>query len=246
MSTTSRQMRAATFGRRRVFALVAGAILLATACAAPPPRPPEAGHAHGHDHAQGPLVHRFEHAEQWAPEFDDPARDAWQRPKDVVDAMEIQPGMTVADIGAGTGYFEPWLSRAAGATGSVLALDVEPDMVRYLNERAARERLTNVRPALVPMDDPKLPVAGVDRVLIVDTWHHIPDREGYAAKLRSGLKVGGMAFVVDFKLDAKHGPPPQHRLAAEQVARELAAGGLLARVAATSLPEQYIVVGARP
>jgi predicted methyltransferase len=239
-------MRVAAFGRRRVFALVAGPILLATACAAPPPRPPEAGHAHGHEHAQGPLVHRFEHAEQWAPEFDDPARDAWQRPKDVVDAMEIQPGMTVADIGAGTGYFEPWLSRAVGATGSVLALDVEPDMVRYLNERATRERLTNVRPALVPMDDPKLPVAGVDRVLIVDTWHHIPDREGYAAKLRSGLKVGGMAFVVDFKLDAKHGPPPQHRLAAEQVARELAAGGFLARVTATNLPEQYIVVGARP
>jgi predicted methyltransferase len=238
--------RTAQFGRRRVFALVAGAFLMATACAAPPPRPPEAGHAHGHDHAQGPLVHRFEHAEQWAPEFDDPARDAWQRPKDVVEAMEIVPGMTVADIGAGTGYFEPWLSRALGATGSVLALDVEPDMVRYLNERAARERLTNVRPALVSMDDPKLPVAGVDRVLIVDTWHHIPDREGYAAKLRSGLKVGGMAFVVDFKLDAKHGPPPQHRLAAEQVARELAAAGLLARVAATSLPEQYVVVGARP
>jgi nitrite reductase (NO-forming) len=70
-----------------------------------------------------------------------------------------------------------------------------------LNERTAREHLTNVRPALVPMDDPKLPAGGVDRVLIVDTWHHIPDREAYAAKLRSGLKVGGRALVVDFKLE---------------------------------------------
>jgi predicted methyltransferase len=230
---------------RRGFALGASTIvLLATACGGPAAPPSESGHAHAHGH--GPLVHRFEHAEQWAPEFDDPARDAWQQPKDVVDAMEIEPGMTVADIGAGTGYFEPWLSRAVGEKGTVLALDVEPDMVRYLHERAAREHLANVRPALVPMDDPKLPAGGVDRVLIVDTWHHIPDREAYATKVRSGLKAGGKAFVVDFKLDAKHGPPPHHRLDAEQVAHELTAGGLSARIATTTLPEQYVVIGARP
>ena len=234
---------------RWVSALGASAVVvLATACGSPPAPPPATGHGPetGHAHGHGPLVHRFEHAEQWAPRFDDPSRDAWQKPKDVVEAMEIQPGMTVADVGAGTGYFEPWLSRAVGESGTVLALDVEPDMVRYLNERAAREHLANVRPALAAMDDPKLPAGAVDRVLIVDTWHHIPDREAYAAKLRGGLKVGGRVFVVDFKLEAKHGPPPQHRLAAEQVARELTAGGLSARIAPTSLPEQYIVVGARP
>jgi SAM-dependent methyltransferase len=230
---------------RRFVALGASIALPAVACAAPPAPPPETAHAHG-DHAHGPLVHRFEHAEQWAPEFDDPARDAWQKPQDVIAAMEIEPGMTVADIGAGTGYFEPWLSRAVGAAGTVLALDLEPDMVRYLNERAAREHLANVRPALVALDDPKLPAGGVDRVLVVDTWHHIPDREAYAAKIRSGLKAGGKACIVDFKLDAKHGPPPHLRLAAEQVARELTAGGLAARVATTTLPEQYIVIGTRP
>jgi SAM-dependent methyltransferase len=128
----------------------------------------------------------------------------------------------------------------------VLALDVEPDMVRYLSERATREHLANVRPALVPIDDPKLPASGVDRVLIVDTWHHVPEREAYAAKLRRGLKSGGKVFVVDFKLDAKHGPPRQYRLAPEQVARELTAGGLSARIAPTNLAEQYVVVGTRP
>lgn len=230
--------------------------LQAAACGGPPARPPEGapshgqghdhGHGHGHAHAPGPLVHRFEHAEQWAPELDDPARDAWQRPKDVVDAMKIEPGMTVADVGAGTGYFEPWLSRAVGAKGTVLALDVEPDMVRYLTERAAREQLTNVRPALASTDDPKLPAGGVARVLVVDTWHHIADREAYAAKLRSGLAAGGEVFIVDFKLDAKRGPPPQHRLSPEQIVRELTAAGLVARIATTSLPEQYIVVGSRP
>lgn len=253
MSTTfSRHGHVSRFerGARGVLAFATCAALLATACAATEARPPETGparaHAHARAHAQGPLVHRFEHAEQWAPAFDDPARDAWQLPKDVIDAMEIQSGMTVADIGAGTGYFEPWLSRAVGATGTVLALDVEPDMVRYLNERVARERLANVRPAQISMDDPKLPPGVVDRVLIVDTWHHIPDRAAYAAKLGSGLKASAKVFVVDFKPDAKHGPPPHHRLSAEQVARELTAGGFVAHVAPSSLPEQYIVVGARP
>ncbi len=231
---------------RIVLGVIAAASATACGGSSPPPATPhEHAHAHGHGE-QAPLVHRFEHAAEWAPQFDDPARDAWQRPKDVVEAVDLQPGMTVADVGAGTGYFEPWLSRAVGSAGTVLALDVEPDMVRYMTERAAREQLTNVRPALSSVDDPKLPPAGVDRVLIVDVWHHIPGREAYAAKLRSGLNAGGKVFVVDFKLDAKHGPPPAHRISAEQVARELTAGGLVARVVTSTLPEQYIVEGARP
>ncbi len=167
-------------------------------------------------------------------------------PKAVIDAMDLREGMTVADIGAGTGYFEPLLSRAVGPSGMILALDVEPDMVRYLNERVAREHLGNVRPGLVALHDPKLQAECLDRILVVDTWHHISDREAYAATLRSALKPNGKVFIVDFKLDATHGPPPHHRLSAEQVARELAAGGLVAHVASVPLPEQYIVVGKRP
>jgi uncharacterized protein (DUF952 family) len=75
--------------------------------------------------------------------------------------------MTVADIGAGTGYFEPYLSRPVGPSGHVLAGDIEPDMVRYLRERAAREHLDNVGPVLADASDPKLPARGVDRILIV-------------------------------------------------------------------------------
>lgn len=201
------------------------------------------GHA-GHD-GHGPLVHRFENAERWAKEFDDPARDAWQRPQEIVAAMQLAPGMTVADLGAGTGYFEPYLSRAVGATGSVLALDIEPDMVRYLGERIARENLANVRAALVAPGDPKLPASSVERILVVDVWHHIPAREAYAAKLRDALRANGQLYIVDFKLEAKHGPPPHHRLAPNQVVEELTAAGLAAEISATSLPEQYIVVGTR-
>jgi ubiquinone/menaquinone biosynthesis C-methylase UbiE len=190
--------------------------------------------------------HRFEHAEQWAKEFDDPSRDSWQKPELVVAAMQIAPGMTVADIGAGTGYFEPHLSRAVGPNGRVLALDVEPDMVRYLIARAAREQLANVDARQVAPDDPALPAASVDRVLIVDTWHHIANRAAYASRLAVALKPGGEVIVVDFRRDAHRGPPPEHRIGPEEVARELAAGGLAVRVTDAGLPEQYVVVGTRP
>jgi predicted methyltransferase len=190
--------------------------------------------------------HRFEHADHWAKELDDPSRDSWQKPELVVTAMEITPGMTVADIGAGTGYFEPHLSRAVGPKGRVLALDVEPDMVRYLSARAAREQLANVDARQVAPDDPALPAASVDRVLIVDTWHHIADRAAYASRLAAALTPGGEVIVVDFRPDAQRGPPPEHRIAPGEVANELAAGGLAARVTDIGLPEQYVVVGTRP
>jgi SAM-dependent methyltransferase len=151
--------------------------------------------------------------------------------------------MTVADVGAGTGYFLPHLSRAVGPGGHVLALDIEPDMVRFMKERAQREGLANVEPRVVALDDPQLPAGGVDRVLIVDTWHHIDGRAAYAARLRAGLRPGGAVYVVDFKLDAAHGPPREHRLTPEQVMAELRQGGLSAEIVPVSLPEQYIVVG---
>jgi ubiquinone/menaquinone biosynthesis C-methylase UbiE len=200
--------------------------------------------AHAPSH-HAPLVHRFEKAEEWAKEFDDPARDAWQRPDAVVATMGVANGMTVADVGAGTGYFLPYLARAVGPTGKVLALDIEPDMVRYMRERAAREGLANVEARVVATDDPALPRGKVDRVLVVDTWHHIDGREAYAAKLEAALAPGGAVYVVDFTMEAKHGPPPHHRLAREQVERELASAGLAIGATNVALPEQYVVVGTR-
>lgn len=200
-----------------------------------PAAPPHAGH----------FEHRFEKADDWVKVFDDPARDAWQKPADVIALMKIDPGSTVVDLGAGTGYFEGRLSEAVGPTGKVLALDVEPDMIRYLRARAARDKLDNVVAKLVRSDDPLLDKEGVDRILVVDTWHHVPDRPLYAARLRDGLRPGGAIFVVDFTLDASMGPPKEHRLPPEVVRAELAAVGLEAEIAPEELPEQYVVVGRR-
>jgi SAM-dependent methyltransferase len=218
-----------------------------TPSAAPRLAPPAThGHAHRHQgHHGGPLVHRFERAEDWAPELDDPARDAWQHPAEVIAIMAIRPGMTVVDLGAGTGYFLRHLSAAAGSSGAVIALDVEADMVRYMTERAAREGLTNVTARLVPFDDPGLAPETADRILIVDTWHHIADRGRYAAKLAAALRPGGAVLVVDFTHDTTRGPPKEHRLRPEEVAAELRAGGLLTETAREELPDQYIVVGRR-
>ena len=192
------------------------------------------------------MPHRFEHADRWAKVFDDPARDAWQRPAQVVALLQIAPGMTVADIGAGTGYFLPYLSRAVGPTGKVLGLDVEADMVRHMKDRASREGLANVTAAQVAPDDPGLPAGAVDRVLIVDTWHHIGAREAYVKKLAAGLRPGGFVTVVDFTLESDKGPPREHRIPADVVMKELASAGLAARVVQETLPDQYIVVGERP
>jgi predicted O-methyltransferase YrrM len=199
-------------------------------------------HGGGHDGHGGPLVHRFENAEQWAKEFDNPERDAWQKPAEVVAAMSLKPGMTVADIGAGTGYFEPYLAKAVWPSGKVLALDIEPDMVKYLRERAIREKLINVTAVQVTPGDTGLAAGSVDRILIADTWHHIPDRTAYAQKLKMALKPDGQVIIVDFTLEAKKGPPVEHRLAPEKVIAELEAGGLSGKAIDESLPDQYIVV----
>ena len=119
--------------------------------------------------------HRFDDAAKWSKVFDDPARDEWQKPADVVTAMKIVPGMTVADVGAGTGYFTVRLARVV-PRGWVIATDIEPDMVRYLTERAQREQLPNVKAVLAGATDPKLEPGSVDRVLVVDVWHHLDDR----------------------------------------------------------------------
>jgi cyclopropane fatty-acyl-phospholipid synthase-like methyltransferase len=194
-----------------------------------------------------PLVHRFEHADEWTRVFDDPTRDEWQKPDELVKLMQIAPGSTAVDLGTGTGYLLPHLSTAVGPSGTVLALDVEPDMIRYVRERAVREHLANVKAKLVRTDDPLLDAGSVQTIVIVDTWHHVPDRPLYAGRLRDALASKGAVFVVDFTLESAKGPPKNHRLPPEVVRAELAAVGLDALIVVDDpLPEQYVVVGRKP
>jgi cyclopropane fatty-acyl-phospholipid synthase-like methyltransferase len=207
------------------------------------------GHHDGHGathseidtHRPG-MKHDFSDAAKYAKSFDNPERAEWQKPDRVIALMAIEPGMTVADIGAGTGFFVPYLSRAVGGEGKVLALDVEPNMVEHVRARASEAGLDRVEARVVDPADPGLASGSVDRILIVNTWHHIDDRGAYAAKLREDLAPGGSIWVVDFDKTSPKGPPAHHKLEPRDVIAELEAGGLEAMLVEEDLPEQYVVV----
>jgi len=198
------------------------------------------GHHHAEHGGAHDANHRFEDPEVWTKEFDDPEREAWQKPDEVVALMAIEPGMAVVDLGAGTGYFLPYLSSAVGPTGAVVGLDIEPKMVDFMVARAAKLGLANTTAQVVPADGPGLAAHSVDRILIVDTWHHLPEREVYTPKLAAALKEGGQLVIVDFTPESERGP--SHKLAAEDVVAELVAAGMEAVVLEETLPDQYIVV----
>jgi SAM-dependent methyltransferase len=199
-------------------------------------------HGHGqHDrHVTPHMEHRFDDPERWAKSFDDPARDAWQMPARVIEALGLQAGQSVADIGAGTGYFTVRLARAAAAP-RVYAVDIEPAMVEYVRRRAASEGLENVVAVQADRDGPKLPVA-VDVVLIVDTYHHIPDRVAYFTALKGSLKPGGRLAIVDFRKGAPEGPPEEFRFTPEQISGELARAGYRLQAEHDFLPRQIFLV----
>lgn len=192
--------------------------------------------------AQSPHTHQhhFRDAERWAQVFDDPARDAWQKPQEVIRALALAPDAAVADIGAGTGYFAARLARAV-PRGRVLAVDIEADMVRYLAERAKREGLHNLVAVQGAPDDARLP-GKVDLVLLVDTYHHIEAREGYFRRLRGSLAPGGRVAIIDFRLDSPIGPPRAVRIEAKQVVRELETAGYVLAEEHDFLPNQYFLV----
>ena len=196
----------------------------------------------GHD-AQTPpdhMEHRFDNPEQLAKGFDDPARDAWQMPERVIEALGLKPGQAVADIGAGTGYFTVRLAKSTAAP-QVYAVDIEESMVRYVRERAAREGLTNIVAVQASADRSNLP-ASVDVVLVVDTYHHIGNRMAYFSELRKLMKPSARLAIVDFKKGAPGGPPEEFRFSAEQITAELVKAGFTLQAQPGFLPRQLFLI----
>ncbi|MDD9945757.1 MAG: class I SAM-dependent methyltransferase [Myxococcales bacterium] len=196
-------------------------------------------HAHHGHHGHG--AHRFRDAEAWAQRFEDPGRDAWQRPDIVIASLGLRPDSIVVDIGSASGYF-PVRIASLVPEGRVWGVDIEATMVRSLNERARREGLANLFSILGTVSHPMVPEP-VDVVLMVNTYHHIEKRSAYFRGLSSMLASGGRVVIVDFKMgDHPVGPPDAMKVGPEGVERELVAAGYRLRTRDDdSLPYQYVL-----
>jgi ubiquinone/menaquinone biosynthesis C-methylase UbiE len=178
--------------------------------------------------------------------LEDPARDAYQKPHEVLSALAIREGERIADIGAGSGYFALRFSKHVGTSGRVFAVDISPEMVLHLNRRIRDAGITNVQTILASADDPLLPPASVDRVFVADTWHHIADPARYLSALAKILKPGGEIVVIDFhKKEMPVGPPAEMRLSREQVVSQFEQHGFRLAREHTFLPYQYFLIFAQ-
>eukprot|EP00456_Euglypha_rotunda_P083852 TRINITY_DN835_c0_g1_i4.p2 TRINITY_DN835_c0_g1~~TRINITY_DN835_c0_g1_i4.p2 ORF type:complete len:249 (+),score=51.45 TRINITY_DN835_c0_g1_i4:1246-1992(+) len=187
--------------------------------------------------------HAFADPAEMSKKWNDPERDKWQHPEEIVAALALKPGATVADIGAGTGYMVAPISKAVGKDGTVITIDASAEMVEYLTKRKGELGPAKIVPQKVGFDDPELPSASVDRVLTQDTWHHIKGQDDYAMKVYNGLKRGGRFVIVEYEVDAEVGPPKAMRLDPKQVTKQLEAAGFRVEIVKESMLRHYLVVG---
>lgn len=198
-------------------------------------------HCSAHDHAHDHMDKKFKGAEEWAKKFDDPKRDLWQKPEKTIEALSISDKGVIADIGAGTGYFAIRIAKKYPLS-RVLAIDVEPDMVAYIEKRARNENLTNIQTVLIPpADELKLPEE-VDQIIVVDTYHHIADRTRYFKNLSKYLKPRGTLVIIDFTLESPEGPPKEFRIQPAQIREELKGSGFDQVKSVDILPYQFFLI----
>lgn len=195
--------------------------------------------AHGAAADRG-MVRRFRDPAVWVKRFESPDRDKWQKPEAVIKRIALSPKTVVADIGAGTGYFSVKFAEEV-PKGKVIAVDVEPTLVDYVNRRALTQGFRNLWAVTAGEHDARLPVK-VDLVFVCNTYHHIGDRVSYFKKIAASLNTGARIIVVDFRMgDIPEGPSPKHRVAPPQLGSEMnQAGYKLLWLDETTLPYQYI------
>jgi ubiquinone/menaquinone biosynthesis C-methylase UbiE len=201
-------------------------------------------HGHEHEHGGGGRDRHGnpEDFDAYLARLDDPERDAWQKPDEVVRAIGLRTGDVACDVGAGPGHFAIRMARAVGPSGRVHAIDVDPRMIAVLERRAREAGVANVRPLLAP-DGAGLPPEPVDAVLFVNVFHHFRDGAATLRALASRLRPGGRLVNVDFHGgDLPVGPPPEHRVSRETFLAAAAEAGLVVEREDAFLPYQYLVV----
>jgi ubiquinone/menaquinone biosynthesis C-methylase UbiE len=172
-----------------------------------------------------------------------PTREEEEKTQLLVDALGVKAGEVVADIGAGTGYFSRRLSKKVGAKGAILAVDIQPEMLDLLTNQMAALNITNVKPILGTITDPKLPPASVDLVLMVDVYHEFSHPLEMMEAISQSLKPTGRVAFVEFRGEDPEVPiKPLHKMTEAQVRKEMAVQPLKWVETIEVLPRQHIII----
>jgi len=177
---------------------------------------------------------------QW---LERPEREDEEAPSKALDALELKPGMVVADIGAGSGYYSSRIAKRVGPTGRVYATDIQPGMIELLDRRIKAEGLTNVTTVLGGMDDPKLPPKSIDLAIMVDVYHELQQPQVFLQRLKDTFKPGGRLVLFEFRKEDPKVPILEvHKMSVEEVRQELEAEGFVIDKVIETLPWQHIIV----
>ena len=182
-----------------------------------------------------------------APWLDRRERELEEDPDLAMRLIRVQRGSTVADLGAGSGYFTVRLARAVGNDGKVYAVDIQPGMLTLLQQAVTRQRLTNVTPVLATPDDPRLPEASLDLVLMVDVYHELASPQVTLGHLKRALKPGGRLVLLEYRAEDPNVPIlPEHKMTKAQVKLEIEHEGFKQQRVYDDLPRQHLIVFTRP
>lgn len=172
-----------------------------------------------------------------------PERESEEAPSKAIAALDVKPGLVVADIGAGSGYYSARMAKLVGPAGKVFATDIQPGMIELLNRRIASEGLTNVSTILGSMDDPRLPPASIDLAIMVDVYHELQQPQIFLQRLKGTFKPGGRLVLLEFRKEDRTVPILEvHKMSVAEVKQELEAEGYVLDRVIDVLPWQHIIV----
>lgn len=170
-------------------------------------------------------------------------REIEELPETALDKIGIKPGMVVADVGAGVGYFSLRVAKRVGAEGKVYAVDVQPEMLAILKDRAAKARVLNITPILGSESDPHLPAASCDLILMVDVYHELSQPQRMLQKMKQALKSDGRLVLLEYRKEDPHIPiRSEHKMSAQEAKAEVEAEGYKLEKTLSDLPRQHIFV----
>jgi ubiquinone/menaquinone biosynthesis C-methylase UbiE len=170
-------------------------------------------------------------------------REIEEMPETAIDKIGIKPGMVVADVGAGVGYFTVRLAKRVGPTGKIFAVDVQPEMLSTLRQRAAEAKLTNIQPILSSESDPRLAENCCDVILMVDVYHEFSQPQAMLQKLRRALKSDGRLVLLEYRKEDPHIPiRSEHKMSVAEAKAEVEAEGYKLDEVLKDLPRQHILI----